>query len=59
VEKYNHETQLENFVTDMLWALVNNMRFQNNKRYCESNTNINAQKELNGKAILDELINAW
>lgn len=58
-EKYKHETRLENYITDMLWAPANGMQFKNSKRYSEFNNKNNNEKPLDGKEILNELVNAW
>lgn len=43
----------------MLWAPANGMQFKNSKRYSESNKRNNNENKLDGKEILNELINAW
>lgn len=57
-EKYKHETALENYITDMLWAPANSMVYKKCKRYSELYT-VNNEPELNGEEILNELLNAW
>lgn len=59
IEKHMHETELTNYITDMLWAPANGMKYKNIKRYSEIHAGKENNPELNGEDILNELINAW
>lgn len=61
-EQYIHEANYENYQMDMLYGIFRTFagKEANVPRYCELHEKTNqSSNDLNGKEILNELINAW
>lgn len=55
-EKYQHETRWETYIADMLWAPANGKKYENYKRYSESNAPKAKTTEKSGDGILAEIL---